>query len=502
MHIKNCGIGAIWLSPMYASPMVDFGYDISDFRNIEVILDLVPNHTSDDHFWFKESLKEGSPYRDYYIWRKGLGQTDDLITDIGSAPNNWLSVFGGSGWTYNGTSKLWYFHQFHRRQPDLNYRSALVRKEMEDIITFWLSKGVEGFRIDAVPHLFEIEDLADEPRSFLPQFKSNEYDYLYHPHTKDQNETYDLVQSWRRVLDNYANKTNTDEKIMMTEAYTSLLNTTKYYDFGSHVPFNFNFLTEVNNSSSPADFKRVIDTWITEANKKGGTSNWVMGNHDNPRTPTRYPERGDQMNMLSMILPGVAVTYYGEEIGMLDKSDISFEDTQDPQACQAGKDKYKSKSRDPNRTPMQWDATVNSGFNNGTQTWIPVHENYKSLNLAAEIAANDSHLKIYQKLVSLKTNSLSLINGSVEAVVSDDKRALSVIRNSQNESVVLIINFSNTATATVNVANKISINLSTTATVSISSLGSSLIEGTRVDLKNVQVPSKHSVVLIARTNAS
>uniref|UniRef100_A0A0C9QUV0 MAL1_1 protein n=1 Tax=Fopius arisanus TaxID=64838 RepID=A0A0C9QUV0_9HYME len=163
-------------------------------------------------------------------------------------------------------------------------------------------------------------------------------------------------------MNDYANASNTDEKVMTVEAYTFLNKTTEYYETGCQIPFNFYFITDVNRTSGPDQFKKVIDQWLTEiAGRPGAVANWVLGNHDGSRTASRYPGRGDQMTMLAMILPGVAVTYYGEEIGMIDKTDISYEDTQDPAGCNAGREKYKEKSRDPVRTPMQWNDDINAG---------------------------------------------------------------------------------------------------------------------------------------------
>ncbi|KAL6428415.1 hypothetical protein ACFW04_008591 [Cataglyphis niger] len=371
-HFVTSGIGAIWLSPINRSPMIDFGYDISDFKDIDkifgkmtdfenllarakelglkVMLDLVPNHTSDEHYWFRESINRTGKYEHYYIWTDGKNNNT-------SPPNNWLSVFGGPAWTYNSIRNQWYLHQFHSKQPDLNYTNPDVQEEMKEVILFWLRKGVDGFRVDAVPHLFETNYTLDEPK--IKDAIEDDYSSLNHILTKDQPETYNLVLSWRKILDEYAYQYNTSEKVMMTEAYTTLKNTVKYYNYGSHIPFNFYFITNASKTSDAAAFKNIIESWM-KAIPEGGVANWVMGNHDNNRTASRYPGRADQMTMLAMILPGVTVTYYGEEIGMVDKTDISWEDTQDPQACIAGKDKYQSRSRDPARTPFQWNFHHNA----------------------------------------------------------------------------------------------------------------------------------------------
>ncbi|XP_011307784.1 maltase 1 [Fopius arisanus] len=507
-HFRDSGIDAIWLSPIYASPMVDFGYDIADFRKIhpdygtnedfdelvvkahgmgiKVVLDLVPNHTSDDHEWFQQSKAGNENYQDYYIWRTSTGENDP--------PNNWLSRFGSTAWKYESSRSAWYLHQFHVRQPDLNYRNPKVKQEMEDIIKFWLNKGIDGFRVDAVPFLFESEGFEDEPRSSI-NATENEWEYLRHDYTQDQSETYDLVKSWRKVLDDFANSSNSDEKVMMTEAYTSWNNTVRYYDNGAHVPFNFLFITDINRNSKPDAVKTVIDKWMAETTKRKGTvANWVMGNHDNSRTESRYPGRGDQMTMLAMILPGVTVTYNGEEIGMVDKTDISFNDTQDPQGCNAGPDKYQLVSRDPNRTPMQWNDDINAGFNNGTTPWIPINDNFVDLNLAQQKEASASHYKNYQKLVQLKKTKAPLISGDLQTVVSSDKKTLTIARSTKNETILLIINFSDTESVTVDVASQLK-SINAAATVLVTTLESVTKEGDSVDVSKLQLAPKQSVVL-------
>ncbi|XP_011307786.1 maltase 1 [Fopius arisanus] len=511
-HFKETGIDAVWLSPIYASPMVDFGYDISDFRKIhpdygtdadftelistarklgiKVIMDLVPNHTSDEHEWFQKSLAGDEAYKDYYIWH-------DKPTD-GKPLNNWISVFGGSAWNCSSSRPQCYFHQFHYKQPDLNFRSDKVQEEMKDIIRFWLDKGIDGFRVDAIPHLFEVEDLRNEPRTNLPGVVDGEYAYLDHFYTKDQPETYDVVKSWVKLMNDYANASNTDEKVMTVEAYTFLNKTTEYYETGCQIPFNFYFITDVNRTSGPDQFKKVIDQWLTEiAGRPGAVANWVLGNHDGSRTASRYPGRGDQMTMLAMILPGVAVTYYGEEIGMIDKTDISYEDTQDPAGCNAGREKYKEKSRDPVRTPMQWNDDINAGFNQGERTWIPVNENFVELNLAAQKTAKFSHYKIYKKLIHLRKTHAALLTGKVETFVSSDKKILSVVRSSNTESIILIINFSDTETVTVNLVNQVP-SIAAGGLVEVATLDSPINEGSSVNLRKLPIAPKQSLVISAK----
>ncbi|GAB1869739.1 alpha-glucosidase [Camponotus japonicus] len=510
-HFVDSGITGIWLSPIYASPMVDFGYDISDFKDIDptfgtmgdlekliaqakklgikMILDLVPNHTSDKHEWFKKSLIGEGKYKDYYVWKTGNNNNQ-------SPPNNWISVFSGPAWSFDTNRNQWYFHQFEYRQPDLNYSNPEVRDEMEDVIRFWLRKGIDGFRVDAIPHLFEDANFSNEPRSYAPGATERDYTYLEHIYTKDDPRTYDLVASWRKVLDDYADYHNEDEKVIMTEAYTSLKNTTRYYKFGSHVPFNFKFITDVNNVSKAADFKRIIDDWMSQT-PNGESPNWVMGNHDRNRTASRYLGRGDQMIMLEMILPGIAVTYNGEEIGMLDKRDISWEDTQDPQACNAGKDKYRSLSRDPNRTPFQWDATKNAGFSKANHTWLPVHGNYIELNLAKQKIANESHYKIYTSLIKMRQREAALQQGNLTTLVQNNGQVLIVIRQYNEQSIVLLINFNDKIAQIVNLTGQ---GLANELVVEVVTIGSLIKKGTTVNTKEINLPAKAALVLASKKN--
>ncbi|XP_043483468.1 maltase 2-like [Leptopilina heterotoma] len=513
-HFVDCGVGAIWLSPIFQSPMVDFGYDISDFRAIDerfgtmsdftdltakaktlglkVVLDLVPNHTSDKHEWFQKSLDNISPYNDYFIWKPN--KTGNI------PPNNWISVFSGSTWTHSDKRALSYFHQFDYRQPDLNYANPLVKTEMEDVIKFWLGKGVDGFRIDAVPHLFEDDKLTDEPRSNNPTATDRDYTYLNHIYTKDDPRTYDLVLSWRKVLDDWSNANNEDEKVMMTEAYTSLENTTKFYNYGSHIPFNFKFITDVSVTSKPEDFKNLINTWLSHT-PANGVGNWVMGNHDRPRTESRYPGRSDQMTMLAMILPGVAVTYYGEELGMIDKTDISWEDTQDPQGCNAGKEKYQSRSRDPNRTPFQWDNSKNSGFSNGIP-WLPVHSNYHYLNLQNQKQVENSHYKVYQALTNLRKTSPALRNGTLN-IITIDSQILLIIRQDSEETISLIINFSDMESTSINLNSHVpNANKMTTVLKLAGSNLPGLKWGKEVDTSNLKIPAGSSLVLTSKPKST
>ncbi|XP_076288791.1 alpha-glucosidase-like [Lasioglossum baleicum] len=412
-HMSESKIDAFWVSPFYPSPMVDFGYDISDYRNIhplfgtltdfermvkvahsknlKVIIDFVPNHTSDQHEWFQKSLKNIPPYNDYYVWHEGR----KLDNGTRAPPNNWLSIFGGSAWTYRPERDAYYYHQYVEQQPDLNYENEKVVEEIQEVLRFWLDKGVDGVRIDAVPRLCENQTFADEPLSGATD-NPNKFAYLTHIYTKDQPRTYDIVRGWRKTLDEYKG-----DRVMMIEAYTDLHHTMQFYDAGASFPFNFGMVTGLKSNATASDFKNMIDGWI-ENMPQGATANWVTGNHDNPRLVSRFgPDRARAVEVMAFMLPGVAVTYNGDEIGMVDTT-VSYRDTQDPQGCMAGPEGYEEVSRDPERSPFQWDSSVSAGFSTNSTTWIPVHKNYKTVNLAAEKKDRKSFYRFYVSLARLK----------------------------------------------------------------------------------------------------
>lgn len=381
---------AVWLSPIYQSPMKDFGYDISnytdihyeygtlsDFENLskrcklyglKLILDFVPNHTSNESIWFKLSEEGHEYYKDFYVWHPGY---TDSETGERRPPSNWNSLFRYSAWEWSEKRQEYYLHQCIIQQPDLNYRNPNVVKEMRDVLTFWLNKGVDGFRVDAIPYIFEdVNDDGSYPDE-APSGKTSDttaIDYPSRVHTKDLPETYDLVYSWRELLDDFKAEHGGDTRIMMTEGYTSLENKLLYYGDafgrrGAQIPFNFEMIENINAYSTPQDYKDQIDAWIDNMPQADDyIPNWVVGNHDNHRVVNRFGlNRGDAINIMVQTLPGIAITYYGEEIVMSDQW-ISWEDTIDPQACNQNKDNYDTLSRDPARTPFQASRFKGRGF--------------------------------------------------------------------------------------------------------------------------------------------
>nr|CAD7594636.1 unnamed protein product [Timema genevievae] len=434
--------------------MVDFGYDIDNYIDVDpiygtlkdferlvdkakrlgikVILDFVPNHTSKQHEWFLKSREREEPYTDYYVWRDSPSRSTST-----RPPNNWLSVFGGSAWTWDNVRGQYYLHQFTEDQPDLNFRSPAVRQEMKGGRCFVINKlsvtkksplwwprglrrysrygldcrrrrdrGAFGFRVDAVSHLFEDYQFRDEPESVLDA-EDWEYTFLEHPLTRDLSQNYWLVQEWRQVLDEFASGVDNVTRVIITESYSDIKDTMGYYGSsempGVHFPLNFVFITKLNNFCEAEEVKNAIKHWMTKL-PEDKSANWVLGNHDVPRVAARFgPSLVDAFNMLLMVLPGVAVTYNGEEIR-----------------------RYTKFSRDPQRTPFQWDTSTSAGFSSNTSTWLPVNDNYMKLNLQSQKLAKESHYHVYKRLVQAR-RSATLQKGDVDIQVVS-KYVLTIFR--------------------------------------------------------------------------
>ncbi|CAG0921309.1 unnamed protein product, partial [Notodromas monacha] len=434
-HMANLGVETIWLSPVYRSPMADFGYDISDFRDVDpifgtlddlrdlldavhergepiyysrmrLLMDLVPNHSSDEHEWFVKSVQRIDPYTDYYVWvdPKGFDDNGDPIP-----PSNWLSIFRFSAWQWNEERQQFYLHQYHPKQPDFNYYNELVMQEMLDIVTFWLEFGVDGFRCDAVAQIGEVNDYyLDEPLSGNPwETDPENYGYLQHIYTSNHPQTFQVLRNIRMRMDEFVAETGTETKFMIAEIYENITTSLLYYGTEeepiAHLPFNFRFVFDGELNGDVV--RGIVQPWLDALPDWNPHTNWVTGNHDNKhRVASRFGRHNmDIMNMLLHLLPGTSVTYYGEEIGMEDTF-ITWEQTQDPWGCNFGPDNYIISSRDPVRTPMQWSGEVNAGFSSADSTWLPVNENYGAINVAAQEQESllDSHLKIDRMLLAVR----------------------------------------------------------------------------------------------------
>ncbi|XP_039956813.1 maltase A1-like [Bactrocera tryoni] len=429
-YLKDIGFTAAWLSPIFKSPMVDFGYDISDFYaihpeygtmedfkalvarakqvGIRIILDFVPNHTSDECEWFVKSVNREPGYEDFYVWSNGTVDANGKR----QPPSNWISAFRYSAWQWNDKRQQYYLHQFSIKQADLNFRNPLVVAKMKEVMRYWLDTGISGFRIDAIPFMFEKEPYAngsypDEPVidnvSVCPD--PDDECHLKHIYTQDQPESIEMVYQWRELVEQYRKEKGGESIVLLTEAYTSLDNLMLYYGDGqrngSMVPFNFYLMRNLKNDSTAPQAVDYILQWMTRM-PLGVQANWVLGNHDNPRYSTRLGvQRADLFTIMLQTLPGNAVTYNGEELAMTDGK-VTWEQTVDPQGCNANPSNYESYSRDPCRTPYQWDATKNAGFSSGARTWLPVASNYRTNNALAQLRAPKSHLQLFMKLIRLR----------------------------------------------------------------------------------------------------
>ena len=398
-YLRDLGIDAIWISPMYPSPLVDFGYDVSDYtaidplygtladfdslvsegkRNIRVVMDFVPNHTSDQHPWFKESRSSRTnPKRDWYIWRDGKGP--------GQPPNNWQSWFGHSAWKLDPTTNQYYYHHFYTEQPDLNWRNPQVRKAMYDAMRFWLDRGVAGFRIDAVSRLFEDPNLHDDP--ILPGKNAYGDPNIAHKYTDNLPEVHEVLREMRKVVDEYPGN-----PVLISEAdEPNITELTKMYGSKNdevQLPMDFQ-IADVNKLSAP-DFRRLLTE--IDHNKAGGQPHYFFSNHDQPRQWDRYGDgiHNDQIAKLTaaLLLPRARrrCMYYGEEIGMRTTEPTRKEDVQDP----IGKIGWpQEKGRDGERTPMQWDSSKNAGFSAAERPWLSVPSSAAECNVQAE--SQDPH---------------------------------------------------------------------------------------------------------------
>ncbi|EDX06180.1 GD10565 [Drosophila simulans] len=319
--------------------MEDFENMVSRAKQlgVKIILDFVPNHSSDECDWFLRSAAGEEEYKDYYVWHPGFLDEDGNRRP----PTNWVSVFRGSAWEWHEGRQEYYLHQFHKKQPDFNFRNPVVREEMNNVLRFWLEKGVDGFRVDAIYHAFEIEadengNYPDEPRNDWTN-DPDEYGYTHKIYTVDQPETPHLVYEWRQILEQFQADNGGDERILMVETWSPIEIVMHYYGNetadGAQIPFNFQLISNLHYDSDAYHYEYLINNWLNLM-PEGKSANWVIGNHDKNRVGSRFgADRVDLFNILLLTLPGCSITYQGEELGMLD--DMCPEDTVDPQAATA-----------------------------------------------------------------------------------------------------------------------------------------------------------------------
>lgn len=469
---------------------------------LRIILDFVPNHSSDEHEWFGKSVNREAGYEDFYVWNDGVVENDGTR----SPPNNWNEDFGGSAWQWNEIRQQYYLHQFHRKQPDLNYRNPAVVEAMKNVLRFWLDKGVDGFRVDAVPWLFEDEQLRDEPPSGLSPDNPLRPEYLNRIYTRDLPEAVDMVYQWREVMDEYREVHGGDTRVLMTEAWSDLSIISTYFNdsngrMGSQMPFNFQLILHLNQSSTASDFKTVIDSWLDTV-PIGHAPNWVIGNHDRRRVASRMggDHMADIMAMVELSMPGVSVTYQGDELGMTD-TNVSWEETKDPNACQSNENVYQQYSRDPERSPFQWDGTANAGFTTASKPWLPVNSNYVTINVEVEQEADKSHLKVFEDLMKLRDEDDFLNNQYGTAVLG--MNTFVIIRVGGGGTYFTLVNLEN-AQDTINVADLFT-RFSTaksydTASVKIASVSSKRTTQDSVTLSSIQLDPYEALVIHSAAN--
>lgn len=417
-YLKWLGVDALWTSPIYPSPLADYGYDVSDYtgihplcgtmedfdrllagcheRGLKLILDFVPNHTSDQHPWFLESRSSrDNPRRDWYLW-KDAGRH-------GGPPNNWVSVFGGPAWTWDEATGQYYLHSFLKEQPDLNWRNREVQAAMLDVMRFWLDKGVDGFRVDALWYAVKDAQYRDNPLN--PDYvegKMAAYEQLIGAYSGGQPELHEVVARMRRLINQYK------DRVLIGEMYLPIEELMGYYgrerDTGLHLPYNFQLITlpwkavEIFAGVNRYEASLPSFAW----------PNWVLGNHDKPRIATRVGAAQARVAaMLLLTLRGTPTIYYGDEIGMHNVP-VPPERVRDPVGKRLDSGKF---GRDPERSPMQWDAGPGAGFTTG-ESWLPIAQDYAKVNVEAQKQDAGSMLAFHRKLLDLRRKEPALQIGS------------------------------------------------------------------------------------------
>lgn len=450
--VDTLGVDAVWVSPFYPSPQADFGYDVADYcdvdpmfgdlasfdrflqaaheRGLAVIIDWVPNHTSDVHPWFVESRSSlRSERRDWYVWRDG--------GPGGMPPNNWVSVFGGPAWTFDPASGQWYLHSFLSSQPDLNWRNPAVEAAMLETLRFWLDRGVDGFRIDVAQRCLKDPLFRDNPPATLVPSEGYKLDpeYVTHDHIRDlaHPDIHGLFKRIRRVVDGYA---DVADRFVVGEIHEYDWKVWgSYYGWELdelHMPYNFAMLPA---GVDPKRIRRAVEG-MEAALPTGAWPNWVMGNHDEPRVASRYGwEQSKAAAVLLLTLRGTPTVYYGDEIGML-QVPVPDDQQQDPW----GRNRP-GFGRDGCRTPMQWEGGAHAGFSE-TEPWLPVHE-HQSISVAVELGDPSSHLSLYRRLLAARRAHQALQLGSIGFLSGwDPVNPLVFERRLGDERVVVAANLS------------------------------------------------------------
>jgi alpha-glucosidase len=455
-YLKTLGVDAIWLSPIYPSPQVDFGYDISNYedidpqygtlkdfdhlvaeakkRNIRVIMDMVLNHTSDKHPWFIASRSSKTdPKRNWYVWRDGKGP--------GQPPNNWQSDFGHSAWEYDQKTGQYYYHKFYIQQPDLNWNNPQVRKAMYDVVRFWINRGVSGFRLDAITTLFEDPQWRDDAEIKDANGKTTINNYgdvaLDDAMTNNLPEVHDVLRELRQVVNSYKGR----DVVLIGETYLkSIADLTKMYgakDDELQLPMDMQ--VGFINKLDVGLFRQRINEVQNDVN--GNEPMIVFDNHDNPRWDrygdgTHNQDIGRVIATILFATRGTALFYYGDEIGMVTTPPTRKEDVKDPVGLTGWP---KDKGRDGDRTPMQWDDGPNAGFTGpNVKPWLPIPPSYKTVNVKNEVMDFDSMLNWYKQLIEFRRSTPALRDGKNIMLNTGDNNVLSWLRQAPGEPAVVV----------------------------------------------------------------
>jgi oligo-1,6-glucosidase len=472
-YLQSLGVDVIWLSPHYDSPNADNGYDIRDYRKVmkefgtmadfdellkqvkqrhmRLVLDLVVNHTSDEHRWFVESRKsrsEDNPYRDYYIWRPAKD---------GHVPNNYTSFFSGSAWQFDPTTNEYYLHWFAVKQPDLNWDNPKVRHEVYDLMKFWLDKGVDGFRMDVIPFISKQPGLPDIPPEYLSR---PEYFYTQGPHLHEY-----LREMNKEVLSKY-------DVMTVGEAFgVTLQQTTQLVDERRHeldMIFNFDAVRLAHPGREWLGYKLpALKAIYTEQDRALDAHSWntiFLSNHDNPRVVSAFGDDSPQWRTRSakvlatmlLTLKGTPFIFQGDELGMTNYPFKSIADFDDIEVKNAWKELVETKkvtphdflsqtrktARDNSRTPMQWDSSSNAGFTRGPKTWLAVNPNYPEINARQEVADPDSIYNYFRKMLAFRKTTKAFAYGAYEDLDPQNPNVFAYTRTLGSDKYLVVLNFS------------------------------------------------------------
>jgi alpha-glucosidase len=453
-YLESLGVDAIWIAPCYPSPQVDFGYDISDYQaidpvygtladfdrlvaeagrhHIRVLLDMVLNHTSDQHPWFVAAAgSRDSPYHDYYVWSDGrTGAAGQRLP-----PNNWVSLFGGSAWQYVPAVNQLYYHKFYRQQPDLNWRNPKVEQAMFAAMRVWLDRGVAGFRLDAITALLEDPQLRDEP--VLGGTNAQGDPNLKEIYTNDLPGNHDIIRRMRAMIDSYPG-----DRLLVGETYVArTAQLDPWYGGERHdeLQLPMDTLVGLDKRLDAARFRRLLSETQTELH--GGQPLLVFDNHDQIRSWDRYGDGVHNAEIARIIAAllltsrDAALLYQGEEIGQVTATPSRVEDVRDPIGITGWP---KEKGRDGERTPMQWDSNAQAGFSANPHTWLPVTANYPTVNVQTESADPESLLNWYKRLIALRRSSAALRDGRTVMLDRANPHVLTYARVAPGGETILV----------------------------------------------------------------